>query len=388
MKRIFKSTTIATGLAMFSMFFGAGNVVFPLALGREAGNKNIFAMLGLLITAVGVPFLGLLGMILFDGDYKKFFGRIGRVPGFLLITIIVAMIGPFAAMPRCVTLSFSAVQTFFPGISLFIFALISLLLIFLLSVKENKILNILGQVLGPILIASLAIIIIKGIASGSAAAVVDVSKIKMFLRGLTAGYDTMDLLATGFFSAIVLATLKNTFKIKEGDAAGYKKLAFITLKASIIGASLLGIIYVGLSFAVSFQGTYLEGVGRDYILSVMAVNVLGPAFGIIASIAVALACLTTAIALAVVFSDYLRFEIFKGRLGYIPALLITLIITAIFSNFGFEGVMMIIHPMVLICYPAIITLSVLNIANKLFGIKMVKVPVYLVFIMSLIGYFW
>ena len=91
---------LSTGFAMFSMFFGAGNVVFPLDLGRTAGHMNFYAIAGLLITAVGVPFTGLLTMFLFEGNYTKFFERIGKVPGFVLAAFIMALIGPFYAMPR------------------------------------------------------------------------------------------------------------------------------------------------------------------------------------------------------------------------------------------------------------------------------------------------
>ena len=69
------SNTIATGFAMFAMFFGAGNVVFPLSLGLMAQDKNIYAIVGLLITAVGVPFIGLMSMTLFNGNYKHFFEK-------------------------------------------------------------------------------------------------------------------------------------------------------------------------------------------------------------------------------------------------------------------------------------------------------------------------
>lgn len=77
---------ISTGLAMFSMFFGAGNVVFPLDLGRVAGSMNFYAILGLLISAVVIPFTGVIAMFLFEGDYQTFFNRIGKVPGFAVIT--------------------------------------------------------------------------------------------------------------------------------------------------------------------------------------------------------------------------------------------------------------------------------------------------------------
>ena len=94
-----KTNIIAIGFAMFSMFFGAGNVVFPLALGQYAQDHNFYAILGLLITAVGVPFAGLMAMTLYNGDYKKFFERIGPLPGFAVAAIIMGLIRPSVRFP-------------------------------------------------------------------------------------------------------------------------------------------------------------------------------------------------------------------------------------------------------------------------------------------------
>ena len=91
MKSIFKSEALSIGLAMFSMFFGAGNIIYPLAVGQYAGDQNFYAMLGLIITAAIMPIAGVIAMILFEGDYRAFFGRLGKVPGFLLALIIISL---------------------------------------------------------------------------------------------------------------------------------------------------------------------------------------------------------------------------------------------------------------------------------------------------------
>ena len=157
-----KSNTLSTGLAMFSMFFGAGNVVFPLALGQIAQDSNFFAILGLLISAVCVPFLGLISMTLFDGNYQNFFERIGKVPGFLVMLCILGLIGPFGAIPRCIALSYSTLELYFPGMSLPLFSIASCLIIFAFTAKKNSI-GILGYVLTPLLLFSLLFIIVKGL---------------------------------------------------------------------------------------------------------------------------------------------------------------------------------------------------------------------------------
>src|ERR1700722_11983722 len=102
MKFLLKTESLSLGLAMFSMFFGAGNVIFPLALGQFAGDKNLYAILGLILTAALIPAAGVFAMILFEGNYKNFFGRLGKVPGFLLAFTTISLLGPLGSTPRCI----------------------------------------------------------------------------------------------------------------------------------------------------------------------------------------------------------------------------------------------------------------------------------------------
>src|SRR5579859_7269674 len=99
-----RSSLLTTGLALFSMFFGAGNLIFPLLIGNFAGSNVWFAIAGLGVTAVVVPFLGLAAMVFFQGDLHRFFGRVGKVPGMLLLFLLQLILGPFGVIPRLVTL--------------------------------------------------------------------------------------------------------------------------------------------------------------------------------------------------------------------------------------------------------------------------------------------
>src|SRR3990172_2297492 len=109
-----KSKIVSVGLAIFAMLFGAGNVVFPLDLGRTVGAQVFFAVLGLTITGVIVPLIGLISAALFDGSYKKFLGMMGHIPGMFVALVCMLLIGPFGATPRCVSLSYAALQWHVP----------------------------------------------------------------------------------------------------------------------------------------------------------------------------------------------------------------------------------------------------------------------------------
>ncbi|MCK4651010.1 branched-chain amino acid transport system II carrier protein [Candidatus Babeliales bacterium] len=371
------------------MFFGAGNVVFPLGLGRVAGNMNFYAILGLLLSAVLIPFTGVIAMFLFEGDYQSFFVRIGKIPGFFVTAFLMCIIGPFVAIPRCITLSYSTLKLYFPSTSLVFFSITACVIIFILTRKRRKILDILGYVLAPILVLSLVILVVKGLIIHPESIQTDHTRLGIFYYGLKEGYFTMDLFAAFFFSVVILIGLKKSLgaSFDTKTVQGKKELLSITLKSTLVGAGLIGLIYSGFSFVSSFYGSELYGVQKDTILSVLADKILGPIGGIIANTCVMLACLTTAMTLVAVFSEFIQNQIFKKRFNYISCLLITLIFSFVFSNLGFMGILKMSAPILHICYPVLILLTVLNVGHRMFGFKFVKIPVLVAFIISFIVYF-
>ena len=113
-----KNTSLSTGFAMFSMFFGAGNITFPLIIGQTVEDGLVWALLGLILTAVLIPFSGLMSITLFEGDYESFFSRIGRIPGMSVIIMLICLIGPFGGIPRCITLTYSTLKVYFTDMHL------------------------------------------------------------------------------------------------------------------------------------------------------------------------------------------------------------------------------------------------------------------------------
>jgi len=382
MRRLFKVDTISTGLAIFAMFFGAGNVVFPLVVGRYAGDKNIYAVIGFLLTAVLVPFIGLVAMVLFNGDYKEFFFRLGKWPGTIVIFFLMALIGPLAAIPRCIALSFTTVKSFLPGATLFYFSIISCAVIYFLSMKKANVVAILGKILSPLLLLLLGVIIFKGFISGSSPLTIIGKRRLFFLEGLTEGYNTMDIFAAFFFSFVVLAGLRRRCSAKDVELSP-QELIGNTIRAGLIGLSLLAVVYTGFSYVSSFYGKLLGPVSPDSLISAISFYTLGKMAGIVACFAVSLACLTTAIALTIVFAEFLRTRVLINKVGYEFTLLVTVVAAFAVSNVGFSGIVSLIAPVLSVCYPALIVLSFINIAHKLWDIQIVKTPVYATFAISL-----
>ncbi len=386
MKKLLTSPTLTTGFATFAMFFGAGNVVFPLGIGQFAQDKNIFAILGLLITSVGVPLTGLITMILFNGEYKKFFERIGDIPGYLLALFLMVIIGPFGATPRTVALSYSTVNVFYPIMSLPLFSIIFCTLIFIFAYRRSSIIDILGKYLTPFLLLALFTIIIRGLFTIPEVTPQNSENgFALFFHGLSVGYQTMDLLATPFFSSVIIVGLKSHIDPKEQK--NYRVIIFQALKASCIAASLLAFIYVGFSYVAAFHSAELEFVKQEDMIGTVALHMLGTYGGIVASCAVALACLTTAIALASVFAEYIHKDISGNKISYGAALAFTMVITFFMSTLEFSGIVQALTPILIICYPALIVLCVVNMFYKLQHFKPVKGPFYAVLLLSLLLYF-
>ena len=257
-------------------------------------------------------------------------------------------------------------------------------MIFAATFRKSRVVDLLGEILAPLLVLCLSIIIIKGLFVHPAAPTVVANARDMFMSGLLEGYNTMDLLGTFFFSSITIASLKHHFP-KERNP---KVMASLALKASIIGAGLLGGVYVGFALIASYYGDLLAGLAPEILLGTMAHVLLGNAGGFFVSMAVALACLTTAVTLAAVFAEFIQRQSGFYHLGYTYCLVLTLIGACAFANLGFSGIVGLMAPVLIIGYPAVLMLVIFNALHKTHGVRMVKEPVALTALASLVHYNW
>jgi LIVCS family branched-chain amino acid:cation transporter len=359
MNKKFFFAAFPIGLAMFSMFFGAGNIVFPLAVGQYAADKNIFAILGLILTAAVVPVLGVIAMILFDGDYRRFFGKLGKWPGFLLAFTIISLLGPFGSTPRCIALSYTTMKNFFPDASSFVFSAFACIIIFLFSRKQTQILRLLGYWLTPLLLASLAAILGIGFFSLPQMRLSGQSELHVFFHGLQEGYNTMDLLAAFFFSSQIVMILKKEARFSRG------KYLTTALVASVIGAFFLAVVYIGFSYLAAYHGQDISNSRMDELLAMIIVKIAGEYGGFLVAVAIALACLTTAIALISAFADFVEREVFLHKIRYEWILAGSLVLTFCVSIFEFGAISAFLGPVLQVCYPGLIALTFWNIFSQM-----------------------
>lgn len=357
----------ATGMAIFAMFFGAGNIIFPLALGQQTMDQTPYAIVGLLMTAVIVPFSGLLAMFLYEGKIEPFFGRLGSKVGLALAFFIIALLGPLGSTPRCIALSFSTLNLAYPGLDSFWFNAIACGCLFLMAYKKQHLLSILGYVLTPLLLGLLALIIIKGFLDPwpEVSSLAQFEALDSFWKGLKEGYNTMDLLAAFFFAPVIIQLTQ----LKTSHLVDTKGRLYFVLKASAMGALLLGVIYIGFCLLAAKYTGDLQGVPAAELLGVISLNILGPQGGLIVCMTVVLACLTTAVALIAAFAGFVQQDILGGKISYPWILALSVLATDIVACFEFQGITQFLTPVLEVSYPFLIALTAYNLIERLYHLK-------------------
>lgn len=379
----------STGFALFSMFFGSGNLVIPLEIGKISNGHFLVASLGLFLTGVIVPFLGVFGMMLFKGDNRTFFSSLGKPATFWIPFITLALMGPFGVLARCITVAHGSYQLLFPDVTLPLFSIVLCVILFLFTKNKTKIVSSLGTILTPFLLLSLGIIALLGFFSTETVQIQQSLQLdgsvsstgawEAFKEGFFKGYHTMDLLAAFFFSSFILNYLNEHSSGEMSEQT--KKDIFI--KSTVVGTTLLTIVYIALVYLGALYASQLATIPPQQMLGVVAQQTLGTFSAPIVCIAAMLACFTTAVVLSALFADFLRKEVTKNKVSTSLAMAITLSIAFIVSTFEFAGIAKIIGPILELLYPALITLTVINIASQLWGVKRLRWPIALTLVMKI-----
>jgi len=348
MKPTTSLSSFGIGLTIFSMFFGAGNSIFPLYVGVMSKGLWHISFLGLFLTAIVMPVLGIFAILKSKGDPLYFFERMGKPFGFFVATLVISLLGPLGSTPRCIAISYSTLigdsVTSMP-----VFAFFSCLLIFLCSLKKRYILTIIGYALTPILILSLISIIIAGLVSENITTGAIESTHNLFFLGLFEGYKTMDLLASFFFSSTILSLISRSQSSER-----------LLIRGGIIGGMLLAIMYGGFCFVAGTHANFLSNVPQEQLLSKVAEILLGNRASFIVKIAISTACLTTAIALITAFTDFMQVRVLKNKISYTYVLAGSLCVTFGVSMFEFSNISQMLSTILNVIYPVVILLTLFS----------------------------
>lgn len=356
---------LTAGFAMFSMFFGSGNLVFPLLIGTQSLSHYPYAILGLIVTAVCVPFLGLLGIIQYQGDRKAYFSSLGKNLSFSLSALMLCLMGPFGVIPRCTTVAFGGVNGLFPSIPFWVFSLSFCALIGVLIWQRNKIVSIIGLVLTPFKLGSIALLILFGLWYGSDALPAIHSSNHSFWLGVNQGYQTMDLIAAFFFACTIYEYLQNRLQETSKHPSSTQLFRW-SLGASLVGAFLLSIVYVGFTMLGAKYAASLQTVAPEAMLVEIAKQALGYYAMPIVGFTLAISCLATATVLTTLFVDFIKDDISHGRLSRPQAIFLTLGLSFVMSLLGFKTICQVLGTVLELIYPLLVVFAIIQIVRKSF----------------------
>lgn len=356
-----KETIVSLGLAMFTMLFGAGNIVFPLMLGRTCGSQVWIALVGFVLTAVILPVIGFVATVLCDGDFRRLLHYLGAIPGAAMVFLIMLLVGPLCAIPRCILLSYGTLKPFIPSVGLFGFAFVASQVVFFCAYKPAMIVKIFGRVFGPLKLGLIGFLVYKCLAFQGITE--PVMTTHPFIEGLIAGYETMDLLGALVITGLMAVSMP--WIICAQDRVALRKVMRKAVAIGAIGGASLTLVYLGFGFSAARFSQMLATVNSDELLSVMAIHVLGQSGKFVAAAIVLITCLTTAIVLSAAVARYLEHALRYKNWAYNRYLLGTCLLAGAMSVIGFDALTHAVEPIVLILYPIVILLSLAVIALKL-----------------------
>ncbi len=348
------------GFALFSMFFGAGNVIFPPYLGLSCGSQWFLGFVCYYLADIGLALLALFA-VLRSGSSEGITGRIGRLPSTVLMSAIVLCIGPMLAIPRTAATTYEmSLAPLVSGFSPVLFSILFFALILLLCLKESAVVDIVGKVLTPALLIGLLILIVKGVLDPIGPVPDRVLVDNVPFTGIEAGYQTMDVLAALVFGIIVL---------KSAQDKGYtdpKEQFRVVAGAGIVAGTALLVVYLGLTYLGVTTSIFFDlTVLRTYLVVSIVRNLLGHGGVILFSVVVALACITTAVALVSSAASYFS-KLSKGRISYPLLVAVICVFSAITANFGLDQIVSIAGPVLNIVYPPTLVLVALSFFDRFF----------------------
>ncbi|QFT90197.1 Branched-chain amino acid transport system 2 carrier protein [Bacillus sp. THAF10] len=361
--KVYKNKDILVlGLMLFALFLGAGNMIFPPLLGQASGDNVGVAVLGFLITGVGLPLLGVMAIAYTGGDLQSLANRVHPIFGIVFTIVMYLAIGPFFGIPRTGTVAFEIGATpFLPesmnsgGIALFIFTIIFFIITFYLSLNPTKLVDRIGKILTPILLSVIGLLVIKSIITpmGGIGAPTEDYTSSPFFKGFLEGYLTMDTIAALVFGIVVISA------IKDKGVTDRKVITSLCLKAGFIAAAGLTFVYGGLSY---LGATSLKAVGiaenGGQILSGSASYLFGSIGAVILGTAITFACLTTSVGLVSATSTF--FSKIMPAVSYRVYVGIFSAFSLLVANVGLDQLISLSLPVLIMIYPLAIVLILLS----------------------------
>ncbi len=372
-KKLTMRQKILVAGTLFGMFFGAGNLIFPVHLGQLAGRNVIPAIIGFIVTAVGIPIFGVaaIGITHSDG-LQTLSSKVGKGYGIFFTCLLYLTIGPLFAIPRCATVSFTtgvAPMLLDPSkewLALLIFSAIFFAFVLFFSLRPGKITVWIGKIINPIFLLFLAVLVIAAL-TNPGASIAAVEPVEAYATGTSSffssfieGYGTMDAIAGLAFGIVVVDVIRR-MGVDNDDA-----VAVDVLGSGALTGILMAVIYiVTILMGTQSRGLFEISDNGGIALTQIAGHYFGGVGQIILAVTITFACLKTSIGLVTSCSETFV-KMTHGKLSYKAwAILFTLFSFAV-SNVGLSAIIEYSIPVLMLIYPPAIALIILAFIGKFF----------------------
>ena len=345
---------LTIGFALFSMFFGAGNVIFPPYLGLQSGRQWFLGFGAYYIADVLLALVALFALLK-EGSANRVMDRIGKKASMVLMTVIILCIGPMLAIPRTAATTYEmGVAQLIPGLSPILFSAIFFAIILALSIRESAVIDIIGKFLTPALLLGLAVLIVVGIVHPLGEINPEIQVENVVVTGIQAGYQTMDVLAALVFGAVLIKSAAD-----KGYTEQKSRMGVLVKSAGVAGVLLL-LVYLGLAYlGATVSKLYPVEISRAELVIAIVQSLLGRPGLIIFALVVALACVTTAVALVSSAANHFA-ALCKGKVSYAAFVIIICVFSAVVSNLGLDTIVSIAAPILGIVYPPVLVLVIVS----------------------------
>ena len=357
---------------LFGMFFGAGNLIFPVHLGQMAGRNALPAIIGFIITAVGIPILGVaaIGVTHSDG-LQTLSGKVGKGYGIFFTCLLYLTIGPLFAIPRCATVSFTTGITPLLGadsperLYLLLFSAVFFAFVLFFSLRPGKITVWIGKIINPLFLFFFAVLMLAALlapgAAVSAVEPVEAYRSDAFFPALIEGYGTMDAIASLAFGIVVIDVIRR-MGVDNDDA-----IAKDVLSSGLLTGALMALIYV-VSIVVGAQSRGLFELSENggIALTQIAGHYLGGVGLFILAFTITFACLKTSIGLVTACAETFS-KMTNGKISYRSWAILFTVFSFAVSNIGLSAIIEYSIPMLMLIYPPAIALILLAFLGKFFA---------------------
>lgn len=352
------------GFALFAMFFGAGNLILPPALGAICGGSWFAGFMMYILADAGLSVIALIAFVKAEGAFSESVARQLTPKSAFLLTFLNALcIGPLIAIPRTAATTFDIGVKPLIGTGVapwmsWVFGAVYFGIVALLCLRPGKVVDIIGKILSPLMLVLLLVLIVIGIVKPLGPIVEGVATSTALSHGLRSGYQTMDMLGAVLLGVIALMSVKESGIKDKGQ-----QMKMVGLGGLLAGLGLF-VVYCGLSYlgATGSGNTVLSALAlrdRPALLIEITYRLVGGYGRLLLGLIVAAACLTTAIGLTSACSQSFT-EITKGKLPYKPTMLVVIVVSYLLSNLGTEMILSIAAPILNIIFPIYIMLVFLS----------------------------